>query len=43
MTPRTHWLTTSDAGATWSNRDNQRDMRFFVHGTYTTQGEPQWP
>ncbi len=43
MNPRTHWMTTSDAGASWSNRENQKDIRFFVHGTYTTLGDPQWP
>lgn len=43
MTPRSHWMTTTDAGVTWSDRENPKDMRFFIHGTYTTQGEPQWP
>ncbi len=43
MTPRNNWMITTDAGATWSDRENVKDMRFFVHGTYTTQGEPQWP
>lgn len=43
MNPRTHWMTTTDGGASWSNRENQKDMRFFVHGTYTTLGDPQWP
>ena len=43
MTPRSHWMTTTDAGATWSKRENPKDMLFFLHGTYTTQGDPQWP
>jgi len=43
MTPNSHWMKTTDGGASWSNPENKKDMRFFVHGTYTTQGEPQWP
>lgn len=43
MTPDSHWMKTKDGGASWSDPENTKDMRFFVHGTYTTQGAPQWP
>lgn len=43
MTPNTHWLTSSDGGTTWSAPGHTDDMRFYVYGTVTTAGEPQWP
>ncbi len=43
MTPDSHWMRTTDAGTSWSDLDNKEDMRFFIHGAYTTQGDPQWP
>ena len=43
MTPDSHWMKTTNAGASWSNPEDKKDMRFFVHGTYTTEGAPQWP
>lgn len=43
MTPNTHWLTSGDGGATWTNPVDTSDMRFYVYGTVTTLGQPQWP
>lgn len=28
---------------TWTGYSSSRDMRFYVYGTVTTTGEPQWP
>lgn len=30
----THWMTTSDAGSSWTDPENDKDMRFFLYGTY---------
>lgn len=43
MTPRTHWTTSTDGGATWTSPTNSKDMRFYIYGTVTTEGPPQWP
>ena len=34
MTPFTHWMTSGDTGASWSDPVEDRDMRFFVYGTH---------
>ncbi len=34
MTPYTHWLTSGNAGSSWSDPVDDRDMRFFVYGTH---------
>ncbi len=43
MTADTHLLETSDNGSTWSDPGDTADLRFYLYGTYTTIGEPQWP
>ncbi len=43
MTPNTHWMTSSNSGTSWTTPENTKDMRFYVYGTYTTLGEPEWP
>jgi hypothetical protein len=43
MTPRTHFTTSIDGGATWTDPTNSRDMRFYIYGTVTTEGPPEWP
>ena len=43
MTPDTHWMTSDDGGASWTDPVNNKDMRFYVHGTVTTLGDPEWP
>jgi len=44
-TPDAHYVISDDAGATWqmSSKDYKRDLLFYVYGTVTTLGEPQWP
>ncbi len=37
MTSRTHWVTTSNTGTSWSTPELTKDMRFKIHGTVTTQ------
>jgi prepilin-type N-terminal cleavage/methylation domain-containing protein len=42
MTPDAHFVFTT--GGPWQVHNSQdRDLRFFVYGTVTTQGTPQWP
>jgi len=41
MTPNTHWMTSSDGGASWTDPVDNRDLRFIVHGTVTTLGPPE--
>ena len=36
MTAGTFWMTTSNAGQSWTTETNSRDMRFYVYGTYDT-------
>ena len=43
MTPNTHRTESRNGGATWWNPNETRDMRFYIYGTVTTEGEPQWP
>jgi len=43
MTPNTHWMTSDNGGGSWSDPVESQDMRFYVYGTVTTLGEPQWP
>ena len=43
MTPDTHWMTSGDSGASWSAPNDTQDMRFYVYGTVTTDGPPEWP
>ena len=43
MTPGTHWMTSTNGGATWSSPNDTYDMQFYVYGTVTTKGDPQWP
>lgn len=40
MTPKTHWMTSSNAGGSWSTPESTKDMRFRIHGTVTTQPLP---
>jgi len=42
MTPDTHWLVSYDTGNSWTNPTDSKDMRFYIYGTVTTLGEPQW-
>lgn len=37
MPTRTHYLTSTDAGVTWSDADFNKDLRFKLYGTITTQ------
>jgi Tfp pilus assembly protein FimT len=37
MPSRTHWMTSSNAGTSWSTPETTKDMRFKIHGTVTTQ------
>ena len=43
MTIDAHWLTSNDRGKSWTAFPDDRDMRFYVYGTVTTEGEPKWP
>ncbi len=43
MTPNTHWMTSSDAGVSWTAPEQSNDMRFFLYGTFITAGPPEWP
>jgi len=43
MTPNAHYVTSNSAGANWSKPNDREDMVFYVYGTVTTLGEPQWP
>ena len=43
MTPNTHWMISYDTGGSWSSPTDRKDMRFYIYGTVTTLGEPQWP
>ncbi len=36
MTANTHFMKSSDGGATWSDPVANQDLRFFVYGTETT-------
>jgi prepilin-type N-terminal cleavage/methylation domain-containing protein len=38
MTPGTHWMTSSDAGSSFTNPVQYQDMCFRVYGTVTTEG-----
>ncbi len=42
LTAGTHFLETTDQGASWSAATETDDLRVYVYGTYTTQGEPVW-
>jgi hypothetical protein len=42
MPQNSHWMTTSDAGISWSAPVNHRDMAFYVFGTVTTKGPARW-
>ena len=35
-------VTTSNGGSSWSTYAGSRDMQFYVYGTVTTTGAPQW-
>ena len=35
-------VTTSNGGSSWSTYPGSRDMQFYVYGTVTTKGAPQW-
>jgi len=37
-----HLVITGDQGGSWSSYSGSRDMQFYVYGTVTTMGEPQW-
>ena len=37
MPSRTHWITSNNAGTSWSTPDITKDMRFKIYGTVTTQ------
>jgi len=41
-TAGTHFLKSLDSGTSWSSPDSVQDLRFYVYGTYTTSGAPQW-
>ena len=43
MTAETHFMTSTDGGATWSAPNDTQDLRFWVYGTVTTLGAPEWP
>jgi prepilin-type N-terminal cleavage/methylation domain-containing protein len=43
MTPNTHAMRSLDGGSSWTDPTDAADVRFFVYGTVTTLGEPQWP
>jgi len=44
-TPQAHYVYTTDGGSTWQMKtpEYKADFLFYVYGTVTTYGEPQWP
>jgi len=40
MTSGTHFISTTNQGATWSTPNETQDMRFYIFGKHYTQGEP---
>jgi hypothetical protein len=37
-----HFLITNNKGGSWTSYSGSRDMQFYVYGTVTTTGAPQW-
>jgi len=42
MPQNSHWVSTGNAGSSWSTPVNNKDMLFYVYGTITTEGPAQW-
>ncbi len=36
MTAGTHWMTSDDGGVSWTGQQTDKDMQFYVYGTYDT-------
>lgn len=42
MPQNAHWMTSDDAGESWSTAVNHQDLVLDVYGTITTEGPPRW-